>query len=920
VNRFVLLALRALAGYMVLPAAGISVAGPESRPIVAGFERFYSGTNADAVRGGQLLLSELSCLSCHASGATGATGVVRKQPPVLDGVAGRVRIGWLRKFLADPQVAKPGTTMPGLFVGDPERDRKVEALVHLLASTGPLKVGHSERKRIPVGRDLYHKVGCVACHGSRDASKAEVVVASSVPLGDVTAKYSYDGLSSFLENPLRSRPSGRMPKLLSAAEAKAVAGFLLQGSTPPARGSTNFAYYEGSWDRVPDFSTLKPVSSGTVPGFELTVARRNDNYAIHFEGFFEAERSGMYSFTLTSDDGSRLYVDGQSVVDNDGIHPPQLARGSVKLSTGIHKVAVAYFQGGGGAELEVTIVAPGAGKIDLGDVVAPAPSILENKPKPNTGNDPDALQPDPELVKKGRALFAAVGCASCHRLSEGSEPIPSALKAPPLDQLKVGAGCLSSAPIKSLPWYQLGAIQRRALDAAIASPPPVVARPADIIDATMVAFNCYACHIRGKKGGPEPSLDRFVQTTQPEMGEEGRVPPPLDGVGAKLDPVYLRELLDKGAHHRPYMHTHMPGFGIANVGTLVEAFAAVDHLAQVPAVSFSLPIARVKDAARHLVGGQAFGCIKCHTFGGIKAEGVQGIDMTLMARRLQRSWFHAYLLDPPSIRPGTRMPTAFFQGKSALPDVLDGKPATQIEAMWVYLADGTKSRPPAGIGGQSIPLVPEHGAIIYRNFIEGAGPRAIAVGYPEKVNLAFDANEMRLAMYWQGAFIDAGRHWTDRGAGFEAPAGDNVLHLPAGVAFAVLTRSDEPWPTASPKELGYRFLGYRLTPDDRPTFRYAMRELVIEDSSNPIASTTPGFRRSLEISAGKVPGDVFFRAALADKIENSGDSTYRMDSAWSLKVEGVTGTFVRKVNGKTELLVPLRFSASKARLVLEYRW
>ena len=41
--------------------------------------------------------------------------------------------------------------------------------------------------------------------------------------------------------------------------------------------------------------------------------------------------------------------------------------------------------------------------------------------------------------------------------------------------------------------------------------------------------------------------------------------------------------------------------------------------------------------------------------------------------------------------------------------------------------------------------VPFEEAIIYRNFIEGAGTRAIGVGYPEKLNLAFDANEMRLA-------------------------------------------------------------------------------------------------------------------------------------------------------------------------------
>src|SRR5436190_11393384 len=156
------------------------------------------------------------------------------------------------------------------------------------------------------------------------------------------------------------------------------------------------------------------------------------------------------------------------------------------------------------------------------------------------------------------------------------------------------------------------------------------------------------------------------------------------------------------------------------------------------------------------------------------------------------------------------MPSPFLGGKSMLPDVLGGKPDTQIEAIWVYLRDG-KPRVPAGLGQHSIPLEPTTGAILYRNFIEGAGTRAIAVGYPEKVHLAFDANEMRPALLWQGGFIDAGRHWSDRGAGFEGPLGDDVLHLHGGAACAVLARPEEAWPAAAPKSLGYRFLGYRLT-------------------------------------------------------------------------------------------------------------
>src|SRR5262249_4227592 len=247
----------------------------------------------------------------------------------------------------------------------------------------------------------------------------------------------------------------------------------------------------------------------------------------------------------------------------------------------------------------------------------------------------------------------------------------------------------------------------------------------------------------------------------------------------------------------------MPGFGLANVGHLVESFAALDKLPGVPQVTFKEKLPKIKAAARHLTGSEAFGCIKCHTFAGHKAEGVQGIDMLKMPVRLKRDWFHAYIADPQKVRPGTRMPTGFLSGKSVLPGVLDGTALTQTEAMWLYLKDGSSAQPPVGLGKNPIPLVPVAGAILYRNFIAGAGTRAIAVGYPEKAHLAFDANDLRIALLWQGAFIDAGRHWTDRGDGFQGPLGDNILRLHAGAPFAVLARPQDAWPAGPSKALGW---------------------------------------------------------------------------------------------------------------------
>ena len=96
------------------------------------------------------------------------------------------------------------------------------------------------------------------------------------------------------------------------------------------------------------------------------------------------------------------------------------------------------------------------------------------------------------------------------------------------------------------------------------------------------------------------------------------------------------------------------------------------------------------------------------------------------------------------------MPSAWPAfGKSLLPDILDGDSDKQIQAVWNYLRDGNRARPPAGLVVNTMELIPTDEAVIYRNFIQGAGARAIGVGYPEAINLAFDANDLRLALIWK---------------------------------------------------------------------------------------------------------------------------------------------------------------------------
>ena len=109
--------------------------------------------------------------------------------------------------------------------------------------------------------------------------------------------------------------------------------------------------------QMPPFEHLTPVYT-FITG-TLNVSPRNytvgfptakmesvvDNFAIRFRGKIAIETSGTYTFALNSDDGSKLYINRNLVVDNDGIHPPRYVQGSLELAAGMHHIEIHYFQG-----------------------------------------------------------------------------------------------------------------------------------------------------------------------------------------------------------------------------------------------------------------------------------------------------------------------------------------------------------------------------------------------------------------------------------------------------------------------------------------------------------------------------------------------------------------------------------------------
>ena len=123
----------------------------------------------------------------------------------------------------------------------------------------------------------------------------------------------------------------------------------------PAVNGLNCEYYKGGpWTRLPDFSDLQPVRTERVADIGSDVVEhREDQYALRFTGKLDISKTDTLIFYTSSDDGSRLIVDGETVVLNDGVHGPVTVTAKHFLEAGLHDLCVEFFDAQYGQHLEV---------------------------------------------------------------------------------------------------------------------------------------------------------------------------------------------------------------------------------------------------------------------------------------------------------------------------------------------------------------------------------------------------------------------------------------------------------------------------------------------------------------------------------------------------------------------------------------
>jgi len=542
------------------------------------------------------------------------------------------------------------------------------------------------------GEVLLGELNCLACHAAAPPIKDRLEPKQPPLLSEAGARLRPGYLRAYLAGPLAEKPGVGMPDLLhdlpAAARGETVEalaqflGSLSRPATAPPPTTNRLAMLQGRvlYHQIGCVACHAPQEPA------------NEVFPNPSGGGFDAETSRFLLNKLSQNSAplgslATKYAPGQLarfLVDPLKVRPA--GRMPAMNLTESEATAIAAYLERDQAEGASTSAA------------APRPAGCAG---PSPPGPPANLSVNRRQAARGKKLFAALGCAACHRLSATGPALASALKAKPLTDLEAGAvaGCLGARPAQGVPQFHLSDEQRQAMRATLAArdqlsgPHPAKPRAA----YALVRLNCFSCHSREGVGGPIPSRsDYFTFVSEADLGDEGRIPPHLTEVGNKLRPEWLREvMLNKGVA-RPYMAVRMPQCGAANGELLLTAFAQADTpWPALPAVAAAPEDA---ETGRLLVGVGGCSCISCHRFGQHKSLGISVMDMTLMARRLKPDWFRRYLPNPAGLRPGTRMPSFWPEGKAAITHVLGGDTDRQIAAIWAFLSKGSAAQTPPGLG------------------------------------------------------------------------------------------------------------------------------------------------------------------------------------------------------------------------------
>jgi mono/diheme cytochrome c family protein len=169
---------------------------------------------AERLARGRLLVEEHHCIGCHQSEGELVDG---RGAPDLTDAGSRLKAEWIHQWLEGPRRFRSDAIMPVTLTSVADRADVAAYLQSLRKEAPALKVPEGE-ELIELGRALFFRIGCAACHGDEELA-----------LAGLGSKMPPSHLARYLQAPLEIDPSGRMPDLLlSEEESAALAQWLVQ--------------------------------------------------------------------------------------------------------------------------------------------------------------------------------------------------------------------------------------------------------------------------------------------------------------------------------------------------------------------------------------------------------------------------------------------------------------------------------------------------------------------------------------------------------------------------------------------------------------------------------------------------------------------------------------------------------------------
>lgn len=201
------------------------------------------------------------------------------------------------------------------------------------------------------------------------------VLSVKKPLPDLVIHYTNDGALPTLQSPVlpndlniyRSQiiklaaysPEGNRGDIYSLKYAKATYAPSIAPIATLQNG-LKCIYYKGSFDSTKSMSSVAPSQTFYVKDIDVPSEVNAPAFGLQYRGYIDIPETGIYSFFLTSDDGSLLSIDDKTVINNDGLHSAIERSGEVALQKGLHKFSLDFIEGGGGYTLRLLYALQGS--------------------------------------------------------------------------------------------------------------------------------------------------------------------------------------------------------------------------------------------------------------------------------------------------------------------------------------------------------------------------------------------------------------------------------------------------------------------------------------------------------------------------------------------------------------------------------